>query len=493
MSNPPTTDELRVALRRILDSEAFISAPRSRAFLEFIVTEVVEGRSHRIKEGTVARYALGREALDAGDPAVRVQATRVRAALERYYADQGRGDEIRIELPRGSYVPVFSRTVLTGDLEPGILVATLAPHQDPIARGLSESLVHALGAFPGIRVGGPTVVADPLGAARRYAMRYVLAGSVRESHDELRILVRLTDAASGEVVWSQRFEEDVSRLRGFAAEDALVRRVAGAVGDFRGVAVRRGGGDARAFTAMQAYYRYLDRTDRGNLDAAIDALDSVGATDSSLMTAILGHCLAVRAVMRWCSDPASDTDRAHHLGAQALHRDPGVALGHLALATVAYDRDDRPACLDHARRAIALCRWHPSTLYYSGALLTLAGAWDEGIAAIAEANRLNPLHPVYQSILPGIHYLLSGKPAEAVREVPPGAQPLEERGNLVRALAFHRLGDDQRAEAELKIALTAEPRLLDNDCSIVVDEYRDLPLGVRVALRRELLAFLKPL
>ncbi len=122
-------------------------------------------------------------------------------------------------------------------------------------------------------------------------------------------------------------------------------------------------------------------------------------------------------------------------------------------------------------RGSRLCRWHPSTLYYSGATLTLGGVWDEGIAAIREANRLNPLHPGYQSILPGIHLLLAGQPAAAMREVPPGPEPLEERGNLVRALAFHQLGDNERAEAELSIALTTEPRLLDDECAIVVDAW----------------------
>jgi TolB-like protein len=41
------------------------------------------------------------------DPIVRVEATRLRRAIERYYAGSGMGDPVIIDLPRGSYIPTF--------------------------------------------------------------------------------------------------------------------------------------------------------------------------------------------------------------------------------------------------------------------------------------------------------------------------------------------------------------------------------------------------
>jgi hypothetical protein len=43
------------------------------------------------------------------DPIVRVEATRLRRAIERYYAGPGATDPIIIDLPRGSYAPTFRR------------------------------------------------------------------------------------------------------------------------------------------------------------------------------------------------------------------------------------------------------------------------------------------------------------------------------------------------------------------------------------------------
>src|SRR6202011_835820 len=55
------------------------------------------------------------------DPIVRVEATRLRRTLERYYAGAGANDPIVIELPRGTYVPTFSRRAAAraGPVSPG--------------------------------------------------------------------------------------------------------------------------------------------------------------------------------------------------------------------------------------------------------------------------------------------------------------------------------------------------------------------------------------
>jgi hypothetical protein len=43
------------------------------------------------------------------DPIVRVQARNLRLRLERYYAGLGAQDPLVIEMPQGTYVPVFRR------------------------------------------------------------------------------------------------------------------------------------------------------------------------------------------------------------------------------------------------------------------------------------------------------------------------------------------------------------------------------------------------
>jgi hypothetical protein len=168
----PEPDRVAVvaALRRMLDSEELRASPRSRDFLAYVVTEALAGRGHRPKERTVARYALGRtEDFDSvTDAAARVQANRLRASMERYYAGTGAAESLVIELPRGSYVPTFRHRETTPvphettHLEPGLVVVQFAdlPSEgpgEPMALALTESLIHALSTFPGVRVIGPAV------------------------------------------------------------------------------------------------------------------------------------------------------------------------------------------------------------------------------------------------------------------------------------------------------------------------------------------------
>jgi adenylate cyclase len=111
MSSPrsPDTSEIDAALARVLASSGFRGAPQLAAFLRYIVTETLAGRSERLRASTIGVEALGRaETFDPQrDPIVRVEANRLRQALDAYYAGTGADDDIVIEVPRGRYVPNF--------------------------------------------------------------------------------------------------------------------------------------------------------------------------------------------------------------------------------------------------------------------------------------------------------------------------------------------------------------------------------------------------
>ena len=85
------------------------SAVQLRRFLAFVVEESLSGRGDKLKAYTIATRALGRPSdFDPGkDPIVRVEATRLRAALTAYYAEEGRDALIRIHMLPGSYRPLI--------------------------------------------------------------------------------------------------------------------------------------------------------------------------------------------------------------------------------------------------------------------------------------------------------------------------------------------------------------------------------------------------
>jgi TolB-like protein len=108
---PPLDQDIRDQLERIRASPAFDAPGRAQKFLCYVVEEALQGRADRIKAYSIALEVFGRNAtFDAqNDPVVRIEAGRVRRALEHYYLLAGQRDPVLITIPKGGYVPAFTR------------------------------------------------------------------------------------------------------------------------------------------------------------------------------------------------------------------------------------------------------------------------------------------------------------------------------------------------------------------------------------------------
>jgi len=112
--HPQTQQECDAVLRElqnVLASPHFSNSKRYPALLKYIVENTLAGKSDLLKERT-----LGVEVFDRpvtydtnADTVVRYTAGEVRKRLLLFYHEEGRNSSIRISLPAGSYVPVFSR------------------------------------------------------------------------------------------------------------------------------------------------------------------------------------------------------------------------------------------------------------------------------------------------------------------------------------------------------------------------------------------------
>lgn len=96
-------------LERILATRWLKDSHQLSALLRHVVEETLAGRTEGLKE-----YPLGLQVFHRPpdydprtDAIVRVQASLLRKRLAAYYEHEGRGSRLRIELPRGGYVPEF--------------------------------------------------------------------------------------------------------------------------------------------------------------------------------------------------------------------------------------------------------------------------------------------------------------------------------------------------------------------------------------------------
>lgn len=121
------------ALTRVLNSKHFVHAPMKQKFLRLTCDFHLSGRGGELNE-----YLIGREVFDrddaynpATDPIVRVGAHGVREKLTLYYQREGADDEIRIEIPVGSYEPAFIRTGQSAPLDAMMVLGAGAEIERP--------------------------------------------------------------------------------------------------------------------------------------------------------------------------------------------------------------------------------------------------------------------------------------------------------------------------------------------------------------------------
>src|SRR6516225_4890199 len=103
---------VRKELERVLASKGFARNERLSRFLRVVVERHLEGRDGELKESVIGIEVFGRQpGFDPKqDSTVRSEAARLRGRLAEYYAAEGAGDAVIIELPKGGYTPAFRRS-----------------------------------------------------------------------------------------------------------------------------------------------------------------------------------------------------------------------------------------------------------------------------------------------------------------------------------------------------------------------------------------------
>lgn len=121
-----TREEKIEQLERVLLARSLQGSESLRAFLRFVGHKAIEGQEHQIKEYVIATEVFGRSSdYDSRvDSVVRVQAGRLRARLQDYYASEGRHDPVVIELPKGHYAVAFSYAVASAEAAVSVAAKT---------------------------------------------------------------------------------------------------------------------------------------------------------------------------------------------------------------------------------------------------------------------------------------------------------------------------------------------------------------------------------
>ncbi len=131
---------VREQLSRLLVHPLFANSKRYPALLAYTVEQTLLGNASELKERSIGIEVFGRApTYDANaDPVVRITAGEVRKRLSLYYYDSSHTGELVIELPIGSYVPVFRFQEA-----PPAEVQVSAPEPEPIQAPVAADALKA--------------------------------------------------------------------------------------------------------------------------------------------------------------------------------------------------------------------------------------------------------------------------------------------------------------------------------------------------------------
>ena len=407
---------IREQLDRILKSGPFLQSRRRQRFLEFIVNEALAGRGERLKAYNVALEVFDRpESFDpVVDPLVRIEAARLRDKLREYYEADGRGDPIRIELPKGSYTPhIEFRQAPTPERGPdrqGPVIAVLPfvnlsgdPKQEYFSDGLTEDIMtelsrardlHVLARHTTFQYKGKAVDVSKLG--RELKVRYVLEGSIRRTDDRLRVTAQLSDTETGTHVWADRFDRELADV--FLVQDEIVGQIVAKIAGSFGVieiaegrsATRKNPDEIQAYDlVLRAHDVMLWEWSRATFRSAKEMLRQAIALDPVNARARREIAwLAIGWVFRFDETPVPPQEITAQ-AIKAVQLDPADARARM-VAAAAYFFDKQLDLFEHeAQQAMALAPYDAEILATLGDMIACSGHWQRGVALVTKANALN--------------------------------------------------------------------------------------------------------
>jgi TolB-like protein/Flp pilus assembly protein TadD len=337
------------------------------------------------------------------------------------------------------------------------------PEQEYFADGVSEDIITAISKLRWFFViarnssfvyKGKTVDVKHVGG--ELGVRYVLEGSVRKSGQRVRITAQLIDAATGNHIWADRYDGDLSDV--FALQDRITSSVVATIEPrlLEAESVRsqsRTPNDVRAWDMlMQANFLFwrLNKTDG---EAAISILRRAIQLypDYAPARSMLAFAMLLLGYLGYIDPQVND---AAALAARAAELDRNDPWAYVALGFVAFTERHTDESIDHFQRALDLNPNFAAAHGYLGWALSFDGQSERAIVHSQTAIRMSPHDPqqvIFYGGMAAAHYL-AGRYDEAInsalsvlrfRPTFNGARRL-----LVAALAQADRLDEARKELE---------------------------------------------
>jgi TolB-like protein len=286
------------------------------------------------------------------------------------------------------------------------------PEQDYFSDGISEDIITALSKMRWFFViarnssfayKGKSLHMNRI--AEELGISYLVEGSVRKSGDRVRITAQLSDVASGNQLWAERYDRGLADV--FKVQDEITEAIVNSIEpqvyaaeNYR--AQRKPPESLDAWDLLMralSYYWRVTREDNIRAQALLEKAIAVDPNYAQAL-AVLSVSHSFGAHMAW-EDKATAVAAAERAALAAIRADSDDPWAHLAIAGV-YVYQGRPE--DGLAEFEVALRLNPNfslALSYYGLVLSYVGRWREGADAANRARRLSPRDP-FSAICSGV-------------------------------------------------------------------------------------------
>jgi adenylate cyclase len=321
-----------------------------------------------------------------------------------------------LALPEKPSIAVLPFTNMSGD-----------PEQEYFSDGITEDLITALSRLRWFFVIArnssfvyKSQATDVKQVGRDLGVRYVLEGSVRKGGNRVRITGQLIDAITGNHIWAERYDRDLTDI--FALQDEITASVTAAIEPklLAAEALRTEGRSGENLNAWDSVARALSqfwKLTASDSDAAIAILRSAVERYPNYAPAhsLLAFSLLVSTHVGWAPS-TGNRELAADLGQRAVQLDESDPWAYMALGYLAFVDRQTDEAIRRFRTAIDLNPNFAAAYGYVGWALTFDGRSDEAIENLQQALRMSPRDPLNGFFLAGLsaaHYL-AGRYSDAV-------------------------------------------------------------------------------
>lgn len=343
--------------------------------------------------------------------------------------------------------------------------------QDYFADGITEDLITDLAKFPGLQVTARTSTSAYKGQAldlrkigQELGVQYLIEGSIEKGGDRLRVTAQLIDATSGNHIWADRYDRELTDL--FVIRDEIRASIIGALTGHTGAIVmaeveRASRQSPNSVKARDLYYQALGEWPKFNKEANARARELLQRSITLDPKNTAAHALLAWTYWRdvwlgWSDDAEVSRKLALETAETAVELDRSNYRGYWALGSALRLFNDFDTAGLQYERAFELNPYDPDLLADWGELLRDSGEFEKAAIQLETALALNPNYPNWYLAVLASTYLFAERYDDSVRTSSRIANPTtHNRATLAVSLALSNRLD--AAKAQISKLLAQEP------------------------------------